>query len=194
MLISKIIYAIDALTDYYFKKRVYIFIHPFTINIIKWWKVVCIRHTDTNQNSQFKHIRFWFFFGIKSKQWFNPETPKYRNKQSSGKHSTIWHDVTETMMHRFNFTGHTVGEQKLTNQKLTHLWKILEILKNIWPTRKISYTRVNFWETTNECIDDNPPTPPTAKSKRSCKIFGSVRTVRTLRALRRALRTSISHG
>ena len=25
MLISKIIYAIDALTDYYFKKRVYIF-------------------------------------------------------------------------------------------------------------------------------------------------------------------------
>ena len=35
MLISKIIYAIDAFTDYYFKKRVYIFIHPFTINIIK---------------------------------------------------------------------------------------------------------------------------------------------------------------
>ena len=98
MLISKIIYAIDALTDYYFKKRVFYTSIHYKYNE-NWWKVVCIRHTDTNQNSQFKHIRFCFFFGIKSKQWFNPETPKYSNKQNSGKHWTIWHEVTEAMNH-----------------------------------------------------------------------------------------------
>ena len=54
----------------------------------------------------------------------------------------------------------TVGDQKLTDQKLTHLWKILEIQKNIWHIRVTSYkafiikdsweilfTRVISWET-----------------------------------------------